>query len=185
MKSNLSLKSLKGNLLNKEELSKLNELESLTPEYESLLKTRKRLTQKLADVNNRITAIENNELSDQTQDIFEIYNKHLAPIISIGFDKRWATYNCIVKISGSTKSFYLGKEKSIKGKVQQFHKNNIMSRGINFLKSEITEIVSTVIMQFIDPKSPKDPFKKTIKLNLENVLERYVASGEWDYWVSR
>ena len=40
MKSNLSLKSLKGNLLNKEELSKLNELESLTPEYESLLKTR-------------------------------------------------------------------------------------------------------------------------------------------------
>ena len=61
MKSNLSLKSLKGNLLNKEELSKLNELESLTPEYESLLKTRKRLTQKLADVNNRITAIENNQ----------------------------------------------------------------------------------------------------------------------------
>ena len=40
-------------------------------------------------------------------------------------------------------------------------------------------------MQFIDMKSPKDPFKKTIKLNLENVLERYVASGEWDYWTSR
>tara|TARA_Y100000588_G_scaffold375475_1_gene451879 strand:+ start:455 stop:1006 length:552 start_codon:yes stop_codon:yes gene_type:complete len=183
MKSNLSLKSLKGNLLNKEELSKLNELESLTPEYESLLKTRKRLTQKLADVNNRITAIENNQ--KQVALLLKKNNHHLTPVISVGFDKRWATYNCIVKISGSTKSFYLGKEKSIKGKVQQFHKNNIMSRGINFLKSEIIEIVSTVIMQFIDPKSPKDPFKKTIKLNLENVLERYVASGEWDYWVSR
>jgi hypothetical protein len=60
-----------------------------------------------------------------------------------------------------------------------------MNRGINFLKSEIIEIVSAVIMQFIDPKSPKSPFKKTIKLNLENVLERYVASGEWDYWASR
>ena len=60
-----------------------------------------------------------------------------------------------------------------------------MGRGINFVKSEIIKIVSTVIMQFIDTKSPKNPFKKRIKLNLDNVLERYVASGEWDYWVSR
>ena len=58
MKSNLSLKSLKGNLLNKEELSKLNELESLTPEYESLLKTRKRLSEKLRDLNSRIKIVE-------------------------------------------------------------------------------------------------------------------------------
>ena len=58
MKSNLSLKSLKGNLLNKEELSKLNELESLTPEYESLLKTRKRLSEKLRDLNSRIKTVE-------------------------------------------------------------------------------------------------------------------------------
>ena len=183
MKSNLSLKSLKGNLLNKEELSKLNELESLTPEYESLLKTRKKLSEKLRDLNSRIKIVENYQ--QEVILLLKKNNKHLAPIISIGFDKRWATYNCIVKISGSTKSFYLGKEKSIKAKVQQFHKNNIMNRGINFLKSEIIEIVSAVIMQFIDPKSPKSPFKKTIKLNLENVLERYVASGEWDYWASR
>ena len=40
-------------------------------------------------------------------------------------------------------------------------------------------------MQFIDTKSPKDPFKKRVKLNLDNVLDKYVASGEWDYWVSR
>ena len=183
MKSNLSLKSLKGNLLNKEELSKLNELESLTPEYESLLKTRKRLTQKLADVNNRITAIENNQ--KQVALLLKKNNKHLAPVISVGFDKRWATYNCIVKISGATKSFYLGKENAIKKKIQQFHSKNIMGRGMNFVKSEIIKITSTVIMQFIDMKSTGDPFKKRVKLNLQNVLERYVASGEWDYWTSR
>jgi len=183
MKSNLSLKLLKGNFLNKEELSKLNELESLAPEYERLLKTRKRLSEKLKDLNSRIKIVEDYQL--EVALLLKKNNKHLAPIISIGFDKRWATYNCIVKISGSTKSFYLGKEDSIKGKVQQFHKNNIMSRGINFLKSEIIKIVSTVIMQFIDTKSLNDPFKKRIKLNLDNVLERYVASGEWNYWASR
>ena len=106
-------------------------------------------------------------------------------MISVGFDKRWSTYNCIVKISGATKSFYLGKENAIKRKIQQFHSKNIMGRGMSFVKSEVIKIISTVIMQFIDMKSPKDPFKKTIKLNLENVLERYVASGEWDYWTSR
>ena len=60
-----------------------------------------------------------------------------------------------------------------------------MGRGIGFVKAEIIRIVNTVIMQFIDINSEKDVFKKRAKLNLDNVLERYVASGEWDYWVSR
>jgi hypothetical protein len=85
----------------------------------------------------------------------------------------------------ASKSFYLGKESSIKKRIQQFHSNNIMDKDINFIKLEIIKIVSTVIMQFIDTKSPKDPFKKRVKLNLDNVLDKYVASGEWDYWVSR
>ena len=91
MKSNLSLKSLKGNLLNKEELSKLNELESLTPEYESLLKTRKKLSEKLRDLNSRIKIVE--DYQQEVMLLLKKNNKHLSPIISIGFDKRWATYN--------------------------------------------------------------------------------------------
>ena len=59
-----------------------------------------------------------------------------------------------------------------------------MGRGIGFVKTEIIRIVNTVIMQFIDINSEKDIFKKRVKLNLDNVLERYVASGEWDYWAS-
>ena len=60
-----------------------------------------------------------------------------------------------------------------------------MGRGMHFVKSEVVRITSTVIMQFIDMKATDTPFKKRVKLNLENVLERYVASGEWDYWTSR
>ncbi|HIG90679.1 MAG: hypothetical protein ABGW67_04035 [Flavobacteriaceae bacterium] len=183
MKPNLSLKLLKANLLNKEELSKLNELESLAPEYERLLKTRKRLSEKLKDLNSRIKIVEDYQL--EVALLLKKNNKHLAPIISIGFDKRWATYNCIVKISVASKSFYLGKESSIKKRIQQFHSNNIMDNDINFIKSEIIKIVSTVIMQFIDTKSLKNSFKKRVKLNLDNILDKYVASGEWDYWVSR
>ena len=183
MKSNLTLRSLKGNLLSKDELSKLKEIEALMPEYEGLLRTRSKVTGKLKELNNRINIIENYQ--KEVLLLLKKNNKHLAPVISVGFDKRWSTYNCIVKISGATKSFYLGKENAIKRKIQQFHSKNIMGRGMSFVKSEVIKIISTVIMQFIDPKSPNDPFKKRIKLNLDNVLERYVASGEWDYWVSR
>ncbi len=183
MKLKLSVKSLKGSFLSKDELTKLKEIEALIPEYENLLKTKSKLTSKLKKLNQRINIIEN--YNSEFNLLLKKNNKHLSPVISIGFDKRWATYNCIVKISGTTKSFYLGKENAIKKKIQQFHSNNIMGRGINFIKSEVIKITSTVITQFIDMKNKENPFKKRTKLNLDNVLERYVASGEWDYWSSR
>jgi len=182
MKSNLTLRSLKGNLLSKNELSKLKDIEALMPEYEGLIKTRSKITGKLKELNNRINIIE--DYQKEVLLLLKKNNKHLAPVISVGFDKRWSTYNCIVKISGATKSFYLGKENAIKKRIQQFHNKNIMGRGMNFIKSEVIKITSTVIMQFVDINSEKEIFKKRLKLNFDNVLERYVASGEWDYWKS-
>ncbi len=183
MKRNFSIESLKDNLLDKNELVKLRELELLTPEYQRLLATRTKLSSKLKDLNNRIKILENYHREFTL--LLKQNNKHLAPVISVGFDKRWSTYNCIVKISGATKSFYLGKENAIKKKIQQFHNRNIMGRGMNFVKSEVIKITSTVIMQFINMKSTADPFSKNVKLNFDNVLEMYVTSGEWDYWKSR
>ena len=182
MKSNLTLRSLKGNLLSKNELSKLKDIEALMPEYEGLIKKRSKITGKLKELNNRINIIE--DYQKEVLLLLKKNNKHLAPVISVGFDKRWSTYNCIVKISGATKSFYLGKENAIKKRIQQFHNKNIMGRGMNFIKSEVRKITSTVIMQFVDINSEKEIFKKRLKLNFDNVLERYVASGEWDYWKS-
>ena len=183
MKSSLTLRSLKGNLLSKNELSKLKDIEALMPEYEGLIKTRSKITGKLKELNNRINIIE--DYQKEVLLLLKKNNKHLAPVISVGFDKRWSTYNCIVKISGATKSFYLGKENAIKKRIQQFHNKNIMARGMNFIKSEVIKITSTVIMQFIDMKSTADPFSKKVKLNFDNILEMYVTSGEWDYWKSR
>jgi len=183
MKSNLTLRSLKGNLLSKNELSKLKDIEALMPEYEGLIKTRSKITGKLKELNNRINIIE--DYQKEVLLLLKKNNKHLAPVISVGFDKRWSTYNCIVKISGATKSFYLGKENAIKKRIQQFHNKNIMGRGMNFIKSEVIKITSTVIMKFIDMKSTVDPFSKKVKLNFDNILEMYVTSGEWDYWKSR
>ena len=183
MKLFQSLNSLKKNLLNKDQLQKLGELESLELNYNRLLKRKEKITDELRNLNNQIKAIEAPHSDYIIQ--FKKINKNLVPIISVGFDKRWATYNCIVQLSVASKSFYLGKEDSIKKRIQQFHSNIIMDKDMNFIKSEIIKIVSTVIMQFIDTKSQKDPFKKRVKLNLDNVLDKYVASGEWDYWVSR
>ena len=152
------------------------------PEYEGLIKTRSKITEKLKELNKRINIIE--DYQKEVLLLLKKNNKHLAPVISVGFDKRWSTYNCIVKISGATKSFYLGKENAIKKSIQQFHSKNIMGRGMNFIKSEVIKITSTVIMQFVDINSEKEIFKKRLKLNFDNVLERYVASGEWDYWKS-
>ena len=177
------LQSYNTDLLNKDELNKLSELNSQSFEYDRLLKRKNKLNQELKDINLKIKSI--NKLHSEFASHLKKTNKDITPIISVGFDKRWSTYNCIVKISGSSKSFYLGKEKAIKKKLQQFHSANIMGRGIGFVKAEIIRIVNTVIMQFIDINSGKDVFKKRAKLNLDNVLERYVASGEWDYWVSR
>ena len=103
MKLNLSLKSIKGSLLSKDELNKLKEVEALMPEYDSLLGSKSKLTAKLKDLNHRIKIIENYQ--SELALLLKKNNKHLAPVISVGFDKRWATYNCIVKISGATKSF--------------------------------------------------------------------------------
>ena len=177
------LQSYNTDLLNKDELNKLTELNSLSSEYNQLVKRKTKLNKEVKAINLKIKSID--RLHSEFASHLKKTNKDITPIISVGFDKRWSTYNCIVKISGYSKSFYLGKENAIKKKLQQFHSNNIKGRGIGFVKGEIIRIVSTVIMQFIDINSKKDIFKKRVKLNFDNVLERYVASGEWDYWASR
>ena len=49
-------------------------------------------------------------------------------VVSVGFDKRWSTYNCIVKFKDLHFSFYLGKENAIKNTLQQFHQKDISRR---------------------------------------------------------
>ena len=58
MKLFQSLKSFKNDLLNKDQLQKLGELESLEPNYNRLLKRKEKITDELRTLNSQIKAIE-------------------------------------------------------------------------------------------------------------------------------
>ena len=97
-------------------------------------------------------------------------------VVAVGFDKRWSTYNCIVKFKDLHFSFYLGKEKAIKNKLQQFHQKDISRRGQTFMKEKIKEIVRTVVPNHLrSGRSYKS-------LNFKKIIELYISSGEWNYW---
>ena len=97
-------------------------------------------------------------------------------VVAVGFDKRWSTYNCIVKFEADHFSFYLGKENAIKNTLQQFHQKDISRRGQTFMKEEIKEIVRAVVPNHL--KSGKS-YKS---VNFKKIVELYISSGEWNYW---
>ena len=97
-------------------------------------------------------------------------------VVSMGFDKRWSTYNCIVKFKDLHFSFCLGKEKAIKNKLQQFHQKDISRRGKGFIKEEIKEIVRAVVPNHL---KSGNSYKS---VNFKKIIELYILSGEWNYW---
>ena len=99
-------------------------------------------------------------------------------IVSVGFDKRWSSYNCIVKFRTFHFSIYLGNEQKIKKALQQFHKNDINDKKIEDIKTEIKQMVSSVIAPYLIKYKTKD------KLSFETIINLYVESGDWDYWRS-
>ena len=97
-------------------------------------------------------------------------------LVAVGFDKRWSTYNCIVKFKDAHFSFYLGKEKAIKNKLQQFHQKEISRRGQSFIKDKIKEIVRAVVPNHL---KSGNSYKS---VNFQKIIELYILSGEWNYW---
>ena len=97
-------------------------------------------------------------------------------IISVGFDKRWSSYNCIVKFRTFHFSIYLGNEQKIKKALQQFHKNDINDKKIEVIKTEIKQMVSSVIAPYLIKYKTKD------KLSFGTIIDLYIDSGDWDYW---
>ena len=97
-------------------------------------------------------------------------------VVSVGFDKRWSTYNCIVKFEDWHFSFYLGKKKAIINKLQQFHQKEISRRGQSFIKDKIKEIVRAVVPNHL---KSGNSYKS---VNFKKIIELYILSGEWNYW---
>ena len=118
--------------------------------------------------------IEEKELKKELKKI----NQSDQLIVSVGFDKRWSSYNCIVKFRTFHFSIYLGNEQKIKKALQQFHKNDINDKKIEVIKTEIKQMVSSVIAPYLIKYKTKD------KLSFETIIDLYIDSGDWDYWRS-
>ena len=118
--------------------------------------------------------IEEKELKKELKKI----NQSDQLIVSVGFDKRWSSYNCIVKFRTFHFSIYLGNEQKIKKALQQFHKNDINDKKIEDIKTEIKQMVSSVIAPYLIKYKTKD------KLSFGTIIDLYIDSGDWDYWRS-
>ena len=97
-------------------------------------------------------------------------------IVSIGLDKRWSTYNCIVKYQSFHFSFYLGKEKKIKKLLQQFYREDLRDKNMKFINTQIKKIVQSVVPNYLKK------YKSKNKLKFDKIISLYLSSGEWDYW---
>jgi predicted nuclease with TOPRIM domain len=144
-----------------------NSLNTLKSKKKSLLNKKKKIIKEINAIK-----IQEKELRNELK-INEGQNKL---VVSLGFDKRWSTYNCIVKFKDVHFSFYLGKEKAIKNKLQQFHQKEISRRGQTFIKDEIKEIVRAVVPNHL---KSGNSYKS---VNFIKIIELYILSGEWNYW---
>ena len=113
----------------------------------------------------------------QTQSLPNIryVNKNFIPTISFTLDKRSNTYICVIKIKGTSKSFYLGKEDKIKKDIKDKLNEDWSDYSINKLKFSLKIIIEKVIMDFIDVTNISSLWDKS-DLNFENVLKKYKNS---------
>ena len=144
-----------------------NSLNTLQSKKKVLLNKKKRIIKEINAIK-----IQEKKLRNE----LKINEDQFKLVVSMGFDKRWSTYNCIVKFKDLHFSFYLGKEKAIKNKLQQFHQKDISRRGKGFIKEEIKEIVRAVVPNHLK----SDNSYKSV--NFKKIIELYILSGDWNYW---
>ena len=153
----------------------------LKAQKKKLSKKRKKTNLKLQAIKEKIETIERRQY--KLKPSLKKLKKDFIPTVSIGYDKRWSTYICIIKIKGGSKSFYLGKEEDIKKKISVFFKEDIADMDIDLLKKETLKIVRNVIGDFLLNAFNREKQKGKKKISFENIINRYIEKGDWDYWV--
>jgi len=145
----------------------IKEINLIDRKKRSLKKSKNKISKSINEL-----IIKERELKKELKKI----NKIDQLIVSVGFDKRWSSYNCIIKYRTFHFSIYLGNEQKIKNLLQQFHENNINYLKINEIKNEVKKIVSSVIIPYlIKHKTYK-------KLTFLTIIDLYISSGDWNYW---
>ena len=165
-----------------------SEQKELLVNWRELKAQKKKLAKKKRKVNIKLDSIkENIELIEKKQaklkPSIKRLKKDFIPTVSIGYDKRWATYICIIKLKRGSKSFYLGKEEDIKKKIGVFYKDDIGRMEIELLKKETLKIVRNVTGEFLSDAFNKEKPKGKKKISFDNIINRYIEKGDWDYWM--
>ena len=167
--------------LSDEQKELLSMWRDLKAQKKKLAKKKKKVNIKLDAIKEKIDFIEQKQ--SKLKPSIKKLKKDFIPTVSIGYDKRWATYICIIKLKGGSKSFYLGKEGDIKKKIGVFYKEDISKMDIDFLKKETLKIVRNVIGEFLLNAFNKDKQKGKKKISFDNIISRYIDKGDWDYWM--
>ncbi|MBC8306907.1 MAG: hypothetical protein H8E55_65510 [Pelagibacterales bacterium] len=153
----------------------------LKVQKKKLSKKRKKANIKLQSIKEKMDSIDLKQ--KKLKPSLKKLKKDFIPTVSIGYDKRWSTYICIIKIKGGSKSFYLGKQEDIKKKIGVFYKDDIESMNIDLLKKETLKIIRNVIGDFLLDAFNKEKQKGKKKISFDNIVNRYIDKGDWDYWV--
>ena len=135
-----------------------------------LKKKKNKLNDQIKGINEELKQLK----KQQTKSLPNIrYTKrNFIPTISFSIDKRSNTYLCVIKIKGTSKSFYLGKEDKIKKEIMDKLNEDWSDYSTNKLKFSLRNIIETVIMDFIDVKDISSLWNKS-DLNFENVLDKF------------
>ena len=54
---------------------------------------------------------------------------------------------------------------------------------IDLLKKETLKIVRNVIGEFLSEAFNKEKPKGKKKISFDNIINRYIEKGDWDYWM--
>ena len=153
--------------------------------YEKILDKEKVLKKSLSKLNKQKVKLKNeylelvNERKKISSQVKKIHNKTFITI-SIVFDKRWKTYICIFKNSGSQKSLYLGKHDLILETLRQYYRKDEFDNSVDFLKTELKRMLVSIQNKILSITNDNKIIIK--KKKLEHIIQLYEESGNWDYW---
>mgnify|MGYP005741622871 FL=1 len=157
----------------KQLFQKLNDINDKLIKYK---RRRKKISQERKKIDALI--VESEKLCNELTIKIKFDKFSLKPFVSIGYDKRSSTYNCIYEINGSKHCFYIGSKTKIRKALEPFQKEDIQLTAFKKLKLQLINIIRIVLTDLSESQSHKEG----IKINFQTLIEHYLESGKWTYW---
>jgi len=157
----------------KQLFQKLNEVNDKLIKYKG---RRKKISQERKRIDALI--VEAEKLYEELTIKIKFDKFFLKPFVSIGFDKRSSTYNCIYEINDSKHCFYIGSKKKIRKVLEPFQRDDIQHVSFKNLKLQLINIIKIVLTDL----SKSQTYKECTKINFQTVIDHYLESGQWAYW---